>query len=62
MTIKQLIEELQKYDPNMIVITESQDDSYSPAPSTRKFAFKYNYWDEKHQIQSVPENQEFVTL
>ncbi len=61
MTVQELIIELQKYDENLIAVTESQDDSYSPCPHEEKYDFNYSYW-EGSRLMSIPKGTKFIKL
>lgn len=61
MTVKELIEELQRYDSDLIVLTQSSEDSYAPCPALTKHDFDYSYW-EGVQLKFVPKGQSFLTI
>ncbi len=61
MTVKELIEKLQKFDGEMIVIFPGQDDDYEPAPKEEKFEFDHSYYDGDN-FHSIPMNTPFVSL
>lgn len=62
MTVKELIAELQKFDENLLVITESPDEMYAVNPRIEKYDVNCNYFDENHTIKQILANQEHVVL
>ena len=54
MKVKQLIEELQKHDPEMIVVVRGYEDGVNEASTSTKTKIKLNVFDEwyygKHDI------------
>lgn len=62
MTVKELIAELQKFDGNLLVITESTEERYAAYPRIEKYDFPSNYWDDNHTIKQILANQEHVVL
>jgi len=61
MTVKELINLLKEYPDDMLVVTETQDDSYAPIPNKRIFKFNFSYW-ENSKMNSIPANQEHICL
>lgn len=63
MTNKEPQEELKKYPDDLIVVLETQDDSYVPSIRLAKFEFSYSYWGENNlEIKKIPANTEFIKL
>lgn len=61
MTVKELIDELSKLDPNMIVVYNTSEDTYEPGPSVVKYEFNHTYYTGR-EFKSIPKNTEFVQL
>lgn len=61
MTVKELIEELQKLNPELTVIYSTMEDNYEPGPSINKYDFNTSYYTGKEFI-TIPKNTEFVSL
>lgn len=61
MTVKKLIDELSKLDPNLIVIYQGEYDSYEPCPMIMKYDFRTNYYTGK-SFETIEKHQEFVAL
>ncbi len=62
MTVGELIKELLEFNLDLIVVYNTQEDTYSPSPSLQIHDFDSNYWDSGNQYIKLPKNTEFVRL
>ena len=61
MTVGDLIKELQRFDPDLVVIV-ADEDYRTPQPDIMECAWKRNYWDEYPNQHFIPKHQEHVVL
>lgn len=61
MTVKELIEQLQQFNPDLTVIYQTTEDNYEPTPHLRKFNFRTSYYTGNEFI-TIEKNQEYVML
>ena len=61
MTIAELIKELSSFDENLIVVYDTQEDTYEPAPRLETYDFNTNYYNGRDFV-TLPRNTPFVKL
>mgnify|MGYP001589203488 CR=1 FL=1 len=62
MTVKELIENLKRFDQDLVIICNWCEESSVPFPRIEKHDFNYSYWDEHSHLKSIPKNTEFIVL
>lgn len=62
MTVGELIERLQQFDPNLVVIYDAYYETESPLPRLREGSkYGVNYWDDG-KIHRIPIDANYVEL
>ena len=61
MIIKELIEQLKKFDENLTVIYTTTEDSYAPSPSEQEYDFNTTYYTGREFV-TIPKNTKFVQI
>ena len=61
MTVKELIEQLQRFDGDMAVIYADLGPAYEPHPHSRKLEFDTDYYTGTKYVR-IPKNTEYVML